>query len=114
MNTLFIVLQQAATQGGGLMSFLPLILIIVVFWFFMIRPQMKRQKELKNFRESLQKGDKVVTTGGSRRTSSPENRQICCHQRYDRRNSVEIKNTPIKPENSGFIGFISLFTHHYA
>ncbi len=64
MNTLFIVLQQAATQGGGLMSFLPLILIIVVFWFFMIRPQMKRQKELKNFRESLQKGDKVVTTGG--------------------------------------------------
>ncbi len=64
MNTLFIVLQQAAAQGGGLMSFLPLILIIVVFWFFMIRPQMKRQKELKNFRESLQKGDKVVTTGG--------------------------------------------------
>ena len=64
MNKLFIVLQQAATQGGGLMSFLPLILIIVLFWFFMIRPQMKRQKELKNFRESLQKGDKVVTTGG--------------------------------------------------
>lgn len=64
MNTLFIVLQQAATQGGGLMSFLPLILIVVVFWFFMIRPQMKRQKELKNFREALQKGDKIVTTGG--------------------------------------------------
>lgn len=62
MNALFIVLQQQA--GNGLMSFLPLILIIVVFWFFMIRPQMKRQKELKNFRESLKKGDKVVTTGG--------------------------------------------------
>lgn len=44
MNTLFIVLQQ---QGNGLMSLLPLVLIIVVFWFFMIRPQMKRQKELK-------------------------------------------------------------------
>lgn len=64
MNTLFIVLQAAAAQGNGLMSFLPLILIVVVFWFFMIRPQMKRQKELKNFREALQKGDKVVTTGG--------------------------------------------------
>lgn len=63
MNTLFIVLQQS-TAGGGLMSFLPLILIIVVFWFFMIRPQMKRQKELKNFREALKKGDKIVTTGG--------------------------------------------------
>lgn len=62
MNTLLIVLQQQA--GNGLMSFLPLILIIVVFWFFMIRPQMKRQKELKNFRDSLKKGDKIVTTGG--------------------------------------------------
>ena len=56
MNTLLIVLQQ---QSNGLMNFLPLILIIVVFWFFMIRPQMKRQKELKNFRDSLKKGDKI-------------------------------------------------------
>ena len=56
MNTLLIVLQQ---QSNGLMNFLPLILIIVVFWFFMIRPQMKRQKELKNFRDSLKKGDKM-------------------------------------------------------
>lgn len=64
MNALFIVLQAGAGAGGGLMSFLPLVLIIIVFWFFMIRPQMKRQKELKNFREALQKGDKIVTTGG--------------------------------------------------
>lgn len=41
-----------------------MILIIVVFYFFMIRPQMKRQKELNAFRNSLAKGDKVVTTGG--------------------------------------------------
>ena len=65
MNTLFIALQQQSTAGGGFMSFVPLILIIVVFWFFMIRPQMKRQKELKNFRDSLKKGDKIVTTGGT-------------------------------------------------
>ena len=64
MNTFFMIVLQTQTQGSGLMSFLPLILIIVVFWLFMIRPQMKRQKELKKFRESLQKGDKVVTTGG--------------------------------------------------
>lgn len=64
MNTLFMIALQAAPAGGGLMSFLPLVLIIVVFWLFMIRPQMKRQKELKKFRDSLQKGDKVVTTGG--------------------------------------------------
>jgi preprotein translocase subunit YajC len=41
-----------------------LLLLLVVFWLFMIRPQMKRQKELRKYRESLQKGDKVVTTGG--------------------------------------------------
>jgi preprotein translocase subunit YajC len=63
MNT--IILQAAdGAQGGGIMSFLPLILIGLVFYFFMIRPQIKRTKELKAFRESLQKGDKIMTTGG--------------------------------------------------
>ena len=37
-----------------------LVLILVVFYFFMIRPQMKKQKELKKFRESIKVGDKVV------------------------------------------------------
>ncbi len=41
-----------------------LVLILVVFYFFMIRPQMKKQKELKKFRENLSVGDKVVTIGG--------------------------------------------------
>ena len=61
MNTLLIVLQQ---QSNGLMNFLPLILIMVVFCFFFMRPHMKRHKEFKNFRDSLKKGDKIVTTGG--------------------------------------------------
>ena len=55
---------QNGAEPNPLMSFLPLILIVVVFYFFMIRPQMKRQKELRKFRESIQKGDNVVTTGG--------------------------------------------------
>ncbi len=63
MNTLFIVLQ-ATGAGQGLLGLWPMLLIIVVMWFFMIRPQMKRQKELKTFRDSLKKGDKIVTTGG--------------------------------------------------
>ncbi|MCM1030586.1 MAG: preprotein translocase subunit YajC [Oscillibacter sp.] len=63
MNTLFIVLQ-ATGAGQGLLGLWPMLLIIVVMWFFMIRPQMKRQKELKAFRDSLKKGDKIVTTGG--------------------------------------------------
>lgn len=41
-----------------------LVLILVVFYFFMIRPQMKKQKELKKFREGLSIGDKIVTIGG--------------------------------------------------
>ncbi len=65
MSSLLFIIAQQAPQGGGLYSMLlPMILIIVVFYFFMIRPQMKRQKELQKFRSALQKGDKVVTTGG--------------------------------------------------
>ena len=58
--------QPAAdgAQPNPIMTFLPMILIIVVFYFFMIRPQMKKQKEVTAFRNSLAKGDKVVTTGG--------------------------------------------------
>ena len=55
---------QGAGQANPIMTFLPMILIIVVFYFFMIRPQMKKQKEITAFRNSLAKGDKVVTTGG--------------------------------------------------
>ena len=61
-----IMLQEGGASGGGSsMSFLiMMVLIFVVMWFFMIRPQQKRQKELNNFRNSLQKGMKVVTAGG--------------------------------------------------
>ena len=62
MENLLILLQGFIPKE--LMSFLPLLLIIVVFYFFMIRPQMKRQKDLKKFREGLKNGDKVITTGG--------------------------------------------------
>lgn len=53
-----------AGQSNALVTFLPLLLVFVVFYFFMIRPQMKKQKEMTNYRSSLKKGDKVVTTGG--------------------------------------------------
>lgn len=45
-------------------SLIMLGLMVLVFWFFMIRPQMKKQKELKKFREALKKGDHIVTIGG--------------------------------------------------
>lgn len=54
----------AAGQSNAFVTFLPLILVFVIFYFFMIRPQMKKQKEMNNYRNSLKRGDKVVTTGG--------------------------------------------------
>lgn len=64
---LFLMGQPAGSttgQSNPLITFLPLILVFVVFYFFMIRPQMKKQKEMTNYRSSLKKGDKVITTGG--------------------------------------------------
>ena len=63
---LYLMGQPSGTggQSNALVTFLPLILVFVVFYFFMIRPQMKKQKDMTNYRSSLKKGDKVVTTGG--------------------------------------------------
>ena len=62
----FVLLQQAAApqQGGGMSMLLMMVLIIGVMYFFMIRPQQKKQKELQAFRNSLTKGDKIVTIVG--------------------------------------------------
>ncbi len=64
MNEMFQILMQPQEGQNPLVSLWPLLLIIVVFYLFMIRPQVKRQKELRKYRESLQKGDKIVTSGG--------------------------------------------------
>lgn len=66
----FLTLLQAQTtstaqSGGSSWSFLlMMVLIFVIMWLFMIRPQQKKQKELNKWRDSLKKGDKVVTIGG--------------------------------------------------
>ncbi len=62
-----LILLQATTgqEGASQWSFwIMMILIFVVFYFFMIRPQSKKQKELQAQRDALKKGDKVVTAGG--------------------------------------------------
>ena len=58
------ILLQAAPQGNFFTSWGLIIILFVVFYFFMIRPQQKRQKEIRKFRESLTKGSAVVTAGG--------------------------------------------------
>ena len=62
-----ITLLQAAQQpaaGGGASFWIMILLLFGVMWLFMIRPQRKQQKELEQFRNSLQRGDKVITAGG--------------------------------------------------
>ena len=60
-----IILQSAAGQGGGMTQFMiMMVAVIAIFYFFMIRPQQKRQKEIQKFRNSLTIGTRVVTAGG--------------------------------------------------
>jgi len=58
------ILLQAGGAGGLGGMLIPMTLIIVVFYFFMIRPQVKKQKDQKKYVTELKKGDKVITTAG--------------------------------------------------
>lgn len=64
MTTNILLMAGGGQAGGGIAQFIPLVLIIVVFYFFMIRPQLKKAKDQKKFRENIAKGDKIVTIGG--------------------------------------------------
>ena len=59
------MLSAQAAQGGGGMSFLiMMVAIFAIMWFFMIRPQQKKQKEIQKWRNSITVGTNVVTAGG--------------------------------------------------
>jgi len=60
------MLSAAAGAGAapGWVQFLPLVGMVVIFWFLIIRPQMKRQKEHQQKVQSMKRGDQVVTAGG--------------------------------------------------
>jgi preprotein translocase subunit YajC len=62
MNTA--VILQAAAGGNMLSTLVPMVLIMIVFYFFMIRPQVKKAKDHKKLVAELGKGDKVITTAG--------------------------------------------------
>lgn len=64
MTTQFIALQAAANGGSGMSGIIMIVALIAIFYFMMIRPQQKKQKEIRKFRESLTKGSNVVTAGG--------------------------------------------------
>ena len=56
--------QAAAQQPSILASFIPLILIFLIFYFLLIRPQQKKQKEHKILLDSIQRGDEILSSGG--------------------------------------------------
>ena len=62
--TLSTILLQAQAQGQGWTSIIMMVALIAIFYFFMIRPQQKRQKEIQKAREALTNGDKIMTAGG--------------------------------------------------
>ena len=64
MNTFIFLASQQAQGGGGMSFIIMMVAIFVIMWFFMIRPQQKRQKEIRKFQNSLQEGTNVVTGGG--------------------------------------------------
>jgi len=64
MNNIFFLQASNVEDNSGMLNITFLVAIFVIFYFFMIRPQNKKRKELQNMRESLKKGDSVVTIGG--------------------------------------------------
>ena len=64
MNPMFILLQAATGQQGGMSFIIMMVIIFAIMYFFMIRPQQKKQKEIQNFRNQIAVGTSVVTAGG--------------------------------------------------
>lgn len=58
------MILAAQAQSGGMGMIIMMVAIFAIMWLFMIRPQQKKQKEIRNFQNSLQEGAKVVTGGG--------------------------------------------------
>jgi len=63
MTNIFLAAQQGA-GGSGMSMLLMMVAIFAIMYFFMIRPQQKRQKEIQNFQNQLTEGTNVVTGGG--------------------------------------------------
>ena len=64
LNFVLLMMGQGEEGGNPMQMLIFMGIIVVVFYFFMIRPQMKRRKEVQKFRSEMQKGDKIMTIGG--------------------------------------------------
>lgn len=88
------LLQQAGAGSGQMVSLIPFVAIIAIFYFFIIRPQNKKQKETEKMINALKKGDKVVTIGGIHGVvSSTKEKTIVV--KVDSNTSIEFNRTAI-------------------
>ena len=62
--TNILLAAQAAGQGSGMSMIIMMVAIFAIMWFFMIKPQQKKQKEIQKFQNELSEGTEVVTGGG--------------------------------------------------
>ena len=62
--TSMVLAAQAAQNGGGMSMIIMMVAIFAIMWFFMSRPQQKKQKEIQSFQNSLTEGMQVITGGG--------------------------------------------------
>ena len=64
MNTVILLAAQGAASGSPLPKILMMVAVFAIMWLFMIRPQQKKQKQIRAFQNALKEGDSVVTGGG--------------------------------------------------
>lgn len=100
MNLNSILLEGAPGMGINIVMFL---LIIVVFYFFMIRPQVKKQKEGKKFMDSLEKGQRIVTIGGVH-GKIEELRDTTVIIATEGGGKLKVEKRAISPDSNTFIG----------
>ena len=82
MTVFFLQAPAAGPAGGGSMMWILLIAMFAIMYFFMIRPQNKKQKEIANFRKSLQVNQKVITLVVSMVLSRKSTTMMWCLKRF--------------------------------
>lgn len=91
------------SQGNPYQSLIMIGLILVVFYFFMIRPQMKKAKDTKKFRENLKKGDQIITIGGIH-GKIVEIKDTTFIIEVEGNNRLKIEKSAVSMDNSALLG----------
>ncbi len=100
MNFQLLTEAAPADLTSQLATFLPLILIFVVFYFFLIRPQKKREKETQKMRSTIEVGDEIVTIGGIIGTVVSSREDMLVIETGGDRNKVRITRWAVQQNNT--------------